>query len=245
MRTISRLSTAFLLMDLHTRDPVTDATILVDGKRCPCVRKNDGHVLFLNLPPTGHTYTISAPGYCTQELSLPVVPENEPEIILMNHTPDWPGIARVPHYRFRFKKGGKPLRESVRVTLLNPTGSLRAVANVPKKSRFLPLGGTHSNGLLYQPYHPKGMRTDVLFVAYDGAAEQYELQQPMNSQLKQGTLLQPVWNLIPDCNGTAILPYMGLFFQGEEPELQFEYGGKTTRRTTKLPVPEIILEIGF
>ena len=166
MRTLSRVSAAFLLLDGRDKTPVLGATILVDGVRQKTVSKGDGHYVFINLPPTEHEYEISALNYHPVRRVLDASPELLPEIVPMQYAPDSPRLRSIPHYRVRFCRGGRPLDgETVTVTLQTPVGSLRVIEKAEKGAWHLTLGGGYAPAVLYQTFEagPAGeLMTTVL-----------------------------------------------------------------------------------
>lgn len=246
MRTISRISAAFLPLDGRSKLPVADAAILVDGERLGGTRKGDGHYVFTNLPPREHVYEISAPGYRTVRRSLPAKPELLPEIVLMQYAADYPRLSGITHFRLCCTQQGKPLQDAaVRVELRTAPGSLRAVENAAKGERALTLGGGYLPGMLCQPYRVDGQKEDILFTGYDRAAQAYVLREALPAAIKKGALLHPVWELETDRSGTAILPFVGLFMQAEELEFMFQWSGKNVKLATAAPNPILTVKLDF
>ena len=54
MRTISRISAAFQVLDSYSKGPVLGASVLVDGRRVRYVAKGDGTYVFTDLPLVPH-----------------------------------------------------------------------------------------------------------------------------------------------------------------------------------------------
>lgn len=235
MRTISRISAAFQLLDSYSKRPVAGATILVDGGRVRYVAKGDGTYVFADLPPIPHTYEISAASYCTTRVTLPVVPPHLPEVVLLQHAPGAPNLGQIACFRLRFLEEGRPLGNTlVRTTLLTPVGGLRLVEEARQGDSTLALAGNYALGMLYQKYRPQNAPGEMLLLTgYDQAAGRYELQDPLTVPLEQGTLLRPVWELQTDRDGAAILPAIGLFLRREEAEFAFTYDGIERRLVTE------------
>ena len=84
-----------------------------------------------------------------------------------------------------------------------------------------------------------------MIAGYDREAGQVILQEPLAAPLGEGTLLQPVWELETDRDGTAILPAIGLFLQREEVELSFTWEGHRSGLTTAPPSPAVSAVIEF
>ena len=247
MRTISRISAAFQVLDSYSKGAVTGASILVDGGRARYVAKGDGTYVFSDLPPVPHTYEISAPGYCTARMALPVVPLHFPEVVLLQYAPGTPLLGRINSFRLRFLWGERPLAGAqVRATLRTPVGSLRLVTAARAGERTLSLAGNYALGMLYQKCCPADEPGETLLLTgYDKAGGWYELQNPLASDLDEGTLLRPVWDLTTDRDGVAILPAIGLFLQREEVTFSFTQNGREQWLVTAPPSPSRSVTVTF
>lgn len=247
MRTIRRISAAFRLLDSYSKGPVLGAAILVDGRRMPYVAKGDGTYVFSDLPPMPHAYEISAPGYRTVRRSLPAVPPYFPEVVLMPYAPGTPALERISCFRLRFLRGERPLAEKkIRATLMTAVGALRLVEPGEKGGRALALAGGYAQGLLYQHYCARERPASDLFITdYDQGTGQFLLQSPLETPLKKGGLLRPVWELETDWDGAAVLPAIGLFLQREEVELSFTLEGQEQRLLTAPPSPSLRAVVEF
>ena len=246
MRTISRISAAFQLIDSYGKGAVTGASILVDGSRVRYVAKGDGTYVFSDLPPTAHDYRITAPGYRPVHRRLPVVPNHLPEVVLMQYEPGAPALGRISYFHLRFLERGTPLGNAeIRVTQTTPVGALRVVERAEKGSWTVSLAGGYAAGMLYQHCSPRQEAFDLLITGYDQAAGQFTLQEPLTAPLGAGTLLRPVWKLETDRDGTAILPAIGLFLQREEVELSFSWDGREQTLVTAPPSPSSRATVEF
>ncbi len=246
MRTISRISAAFQLIDSYGKGAVTGAAILVDGSRVRYVAKGDGTYVFSDLPPTAHDYRITAPGYRPAHRRLPVVPNHLPEVVLMQYEPGAPALGRISYFHLRFLERGAPLGNAeIRVTQTTPVGALRVVERAEKGSWTVSLAGGYAAGMLYQHCSPRQEAFDLLITGYDQAAGQFTLQEPLTAPLGAGTLLRPVWNLETDRDGAAILPAIGLFLQREEVELSFSWDGREQTLVTAPPSPSSRATVEF
>ena len=245
MRTLSRVSAAFLLLDGRDKTPVLGATILVDGVRQKTVSKGDGHYVFINLPPTEHEYEISALNYHPVRRVLDASPELLPEIVPMQYAPDSPRLRSIPHYRVRFCRGGRPLDgETVTVTLQTLVGSLRVIEKAEKGAWHLSLGGGYAPAVLYQTFEA-GPAGELMTTVFDRAAGTYELRRPLDCALREGTLLHPRWQLETDRNGVAVLPFIGFFMQRDELELLFAWQDKKVSVTAAPPGGTCLMNIDF
>ena len=247
MRTISRISAACQVLDSYSKGPVLGASVLVDGRRVRYVAKGDGTYVFTDLPLVPHVYEISAHGYCTVRITLPAAPIHFPEVVLLQHAPGGAFLGKIAYFRLRFSEGERPLGDAcVRAVLRTNVGSLRLVAPAGAGERTLSLAGGYALGMLYQKCCPQSAPEEtVLLTGYDKAAGQYELQDPLTADLPQGTLLRPVWDLITDRDGVAILPAIGLFLQREEVEFTFSWKGKEQQLMTAPPSPSLSAAVTF
>ena len=235
MRTIIQLSAAFLVLDSRDKSPIREASILVDGVKRRCIRKGDGHFIFVDLPEGEHRFEIASPGFCT--VRRLVQPGTGPlvEVVPMQYAPDSLRLGRISHYRFRFQKGGVPLANGrVEITLLTGCGALRVVDGAKKGQQTLALSGGYAPVMLYQDYDAGGAGTVTLtgYNRYDGCCE---LREPLKKALAAGAALCPRWTLETDREGAAVLPGIGLFMQREELEFSFEAQGAQKKLT--LPPP--------
>ncbi len=234
MRTISRVSAAFLLLDGRDKSPILGASILVDGVRRKMVAKGDGHYVFSNLEPTAHVYDISASGYHPARRTLGADPEALPEIIPMQYAPDSLKLRSIPHYRLQFCSGGRPLADTeICLELQTPVGALRLVEPARKGEYRLTLGGGYAAAFLYQPL--KAGKAEIMATGFDRAEGCYELQRALDADLPEGTLLRPFWRLSTDGRGTAILPLLGALMQRDELEFGFAWGGNTAALRAAVP----------
>lgn len=232
MRTIKRLSAAFLVLDGRDKSPVRQADVLVDGQRFPTVRKGDGYLALPDLTGGEHTFTISAPGYRTACRTFQHVRVTEAETVVLQHDPVSIRRRGWDHFHFRFlDKERLPLADrTVRVTLAAPCGALRVVKGTKKGQEDLFLGGGYAPVLLYQDYDG-GKAGTVRLTGFDHESGAYLLSEPLAAALSAGTALTPFWDLETDREGVAVLPRISLFMPWEELEFSFtaEEGGTQTQ----------------
>lgn len=108
MRIIHRASMVFLLKDVYSRTPVTNAVILCNGKQNPYTRKDSGHYVFSNLSPGKYDIYINCTGY--NDLNLTVdLKENQTQIMDLNlsYAPNNLNISRVTRFNITCKKDGE------------------------------------------------------------------------------------------------------------------------------------------
>lgn len=232
MRTVIQISAAFLVLDGCDKRPIREVSILVGGVRQHCIRKGDGHFVFIDLSETEQIFEIAAPGFRTARRTVRPGAGPLPEVVVMQYAPDSLRLAGVSHYRFRFTKGGVPLADSqVQVTLRTGCGALRVVESAQKGQQTLTLSGGYAPMILYQDYEA-GAAGTVTLIGYDPGSGYHELREPLGKALATGAVLSPCWTLETDREGMAILPSVGLFMQREELEFSFEAKGVQRQKLT-------------
>ena len=241
MRSVKRVSAAFLLLDGRTGAPVTAVTALADGSGAGCVRKGDGHIVFVDLPPGPHTFELAAPGYRPVRRTIPARTGLLPEVVILQYDADSPGLSRVPHFRLRCTSGGIPVPERrIRVELTTDTGGLRVIEKAAAGDGSILLS-SFQPGLLYRPFSaPTG--EELLITGRDGAGERCLLRRPLEKELGPGAVLRPVWELETDRNGTAILPYVGALMPAGPLSFAVSLGDARAELYTQMPRAETVLK---
>ena len=154
MRIIHRASMVFLLKDVYSRTPVTNAVILCNGKQNPYTRKDCGHYVFSNLSPGKYDIYINCTGY--NDLNLTVdLKENQTQIMDLNlsYAPNNLNISRVTRFKITCKKDGELLKNSpVKLILLNELADIKVTEESATDSDLLKLNVNFTPELLDQNY---------------------------------------------------------------------------------------------
>lgn len=238
MRTISRVSAAFLVLDGRDKSPLRQAAVLVDGQRRAVLSKGDGCFVVLNLPEGEHRFEVTAPGYQTVCRTADFTGAGTAETVILQHDPESIRRRGLDHFRFRFLgQGEAPLtHRTVRVILSTPCGSLRVVDGAKAGQSQLALSGRYVPAMLCQDCDA-GKAGTVTLTGFDRESGCYMLRKPLERALPSGEALRPFWTLETDRDAVAVLPRIGLFMPWEELEFSFAAEGEKERKLTLPPVP--------
>lgn len=149
MRIMYSASFVIMLVDVLTKQPVTDAVILCNGKQNPYVTKDDGYYVFCNLYPGNYNIYIAATGYVNKEFSTNIgFGESKKFILELSFKSKNPALFNVPRIEFLIKNGDLPLKNTeVKITLktevktmkliqqINP-GDQEILLNIPENAAF-------------------------------------------------------------------------------------------------------------
>ena len=149
MRIMYSASFVIMLVDVLTKQPVTDAVILCNGKQNPYVTKDDGYYVFCNLYPGSYNIYIAATGYVNKEFSTNIgFGESKKFILELSFKSKNPALFNVPRMEFLIKKDDLPLKNTeVKITLktevktmkliqqINP-GDQEILLNIPENAAF-------------------------------------------------------------------------------------------------------------
>ena len=149
MRIMYNASFVIMLVDVLTKQPVTDAVILCNGKQNPYVTKDDGYYVFCNLYPGSYNIYIAATGYVNKEFSTNIgFGESKKFILELSFKSKNPALFNVPRIEFLIKNGDLPLKNTeVKITLktevktmkliqqINP-GDQEILLNIPENAAF-------------------------------------------------------------------------------------------------------------
>ena len=238
MRTISRISAAFLVLDGRDKSPLRQAAVLVDGQRRAVLSKGDGCFVVLNLPEGEHRFEVTAPGYQTVCRTADFTGAGTAEAVVLRHDPESIRRKKLDHFRFRFLGQEEALltHRTVRVTLSTPCGSLRVVDGAKAGQSQLALSGRYVPAMLYQDCDA-GKAGTVTLTGFDRESGCYMLRKPLERALPAGGALRPFWTLETGRDAVAVLPRIGLFMPWEELEFSFAAEGEKERKLTLSPVP--------
>ncbi len=231
MRTLTRVSAAFLLLDVCDKQPLMGASILVDGERKPFISKGDGHYVFINLEPISHEYEISAPGFRPVKRNIPFPPGVLPFVLALHYDNGGEKIKSMPYFKFVLRAKGKLLKNTrFSLTMESSVPSLRVIENAEKGASFLKISSSFQRSMLYQEYICSKDGRELMIMGYNWESGMYELQKPLEEAVQQGSLLKPRWNLETDEAGVVVLPVIGSFIQKEE----IEFSARLDKKEQKI-----------
>lgn len=225
MRVIHRASLVFLLKDIYSKSPITNAEILCNGKQNPYTRKKDGYYVFSNLYPQEYTIDISCSGYVPMEFKVNLR-ENETQVIpiTMPYSVDNEGMRKIAHFNINIIHNKKPLvyKDAV-LTLTNELDFMKLIEPTEKDSDTLKLNIEELvPGIMGQTYIYKTDQTETEFTisGFDSEKKCYILEDYAENQLPVGGKFYAVWHLKTDNQGRITMPYMSQFMKGETADFE-------------------------
>lgn len=225
MRVIHRASLVFLLRDIYSKSPITNAEILCDGKQNPYTRKKDGHYVFSNLYPQEYTINISCSGYVPLEFKVNLR-ENETQVIpiTMPYSVDNEAMRKITHFSIDIIHRKKPvaLKDAV-LTLANELDFMKLVEPTAANTDTLKLNIEELiPGLMGQTYVYKTQETETEFTieSFDQEKKCYILRDYAENELPVGGKFYAVWHVKTDGRGRITMPYMSQFMKGEKVDFE-------------------------
>ena len=238
MRVIHKASLAFLLKDIYSKMPVSNAVILCNGKQNPYTHKKSGHYVFSNLYPGEYEISISCKGY--NSLNFPVtLRENETKEIVsdLSYSVDNQDMMRITRIEAECRHGKKLLKNAgVRLRLKNELSFLKLIEPTPQGSDVLKLNVEMITGLLGQNYvyeFKKQMR-EIFFWGYDQEKKAYISRDFQEAELEPGGKFYVFWDVKTDSKGRLIMPIMPQFMK--ESVLKFELTSGEIRSNIEIDI---------
>lgn len=225
MRQIYKASLVFLLKDVYSKYPVTDAVILCNGKQNPYTRKSDGYYVFSNLYPGKYDVDISCKGYTKVNISIDLR-ENETKVMSldMSYTPDNKALTHLTRFIITLTHLKKVLSDTdVLIKLKNKASFLKLTEPVEAGSQEIKLNMEELvSGIIGQKYIYKlnKQEHEIYILGFDNEKKVYTLREPVTEKLEPGGQFYPIWNLKTGNNGMLIMPMIDQFMK--EDELTFE-----------------------
>ena len=238
MRVIHKASLAFLLKDIYSKMPVSNAVILCNGKQNPYTHKKSGHYVFSNLYPGEYEISISCKGY--NSLNFPVVlRENETKEIVsdLSYSVDNQDMMRTTRIEAVCRHGKKILKNSgVRLKLKNELSFLKLIEPTEQNSDVLKLSVDMITGLLGQNYiyELKKENREIFFWSYDQEKKAYISRDFQATKLEPGGKFYVVWDVKTDSKGRLIMPIMPQFMK--ESVLKFELTSGEVRSNIEINI---------
>lgn len=236
---IHRASLVFLLKDIYSQGPVTNAVILCNGKQNPYTRKNDGHYVFSNLYPGEYVINITCSGYVPLELKVNLR-ENETQVIplTMPYTVDNPAMRKITHFIIDIVHRKKAVAEQdIKLKLLNELDFMKLIENAAAQTDALKLNIEEMiPGLLGQTYmySVNDKEYEFTITGFDSEKKTYILRDYLQEELPSGGTFYCVWNLKTDSSGRVTMPYMSQFMKSSEVKFECFAGG--SKGKTKVDV---------
>ena len=172
MRVIHRASFVFLLRDIYSKAPITNAEILCDGKQNPYTRKKEGYYVFSNLYPQEYTINISCSGYIPLEFKVNLR-ENETQVIpvTMSYSVDNEAMQKITHFNISVIHNKKPVvNKEAYLKLRNELDFMKLIEPTPAGSDTLKLNIEELiPGIIGQTYvyKTKSIETEFTIDSFD------------------------------------------------------------------------------
>lgn len=225
MRVIHKASLVFLLKDIYSKMPVSNAVILCNGKQNPYTHKKSGHYVFSNLYPGEYQISISCKGY--NNINFPVtLRENETKEIVsdLSYSVDNQEMMRTTRIEADCRHGKKKILKNtgIRLRLKNELSFMKLIEPTEQGSDVLKLNIEMITGLLGQNYvyEFEGAMREIFFWSYDQEKKAYVLRDSQETKLEPGGKFYVIWDVKTDSKGRFIMPIMPQFMK--ESILKFE-----------------------
>jgi len=220
MRVIYRASLVFLLKDVYSKHPVTNAVILCNGKQNPYTRKASGHYVFSNLYPGKYEISIVCKGYNSLNFSVELKENETKEIIYdLSYTPDNQNIMNLTRFELTCTRNKEVLSEMpIILKLTNELEFLKMLEPIKAESDELKTNLEMVPDLLGQKYiyEVADKSYEFFFWSYDNEKKCYILKDLVSEQIEPEGKFFAVWELRTDKKGRAIMPLMTQFMKGDK-----------------------------
>ena len=238
MRLIYEASLVFLLTDIYTKQPITNAVILCNGKQNPYTRKNSGHYVFSNLYPGEYEISIMCKGYTDINMTV-TLRENETQIVVMQlpYTVDNPLLSNLTRFEITVMQDKEPLKHTeVLLKLKNELAFLKLIEPIESGVEDIMLNAGMTSGLLNQKYIYKIKRKEhELFLwGYDQDKKCYILKDPIEEKVDVDGKFMPFWKVKTDGRGRVVFPFLSQFMKDDI--VQFELKTEDAKANVKANV---------
>lgn len=220
MRIIHKASLVFLLKDVYSKNPITNAVILCNGKQNPYTRKSDGHYVFSNLYPGNYDIEISCKGYAGINFSVNLK-ENETQILNFNmsYTADNSALTYITRFDMNITHlKQKLISSNITLKLKNEASFLKMIEPAEQGSSEIKLNlDDMVNGIMGQQYlyTVNKKNYELCILGYDKEKKCYTLEEPLAEKLEPEGKFYPVWHLKTDSAGRLIMPIIDQFMKDD------------------------------
>ncbi len=238
MRLIYEAALVFLLTDIYTKMPITNAVILCNGKQNPYTRKSSGHYVFSNLNPGEYEISIMCKGYTDINMTV-TLRENETQIVVtqLPYTVDNPLLSNLTRFEITVMQGKEALKNTeVLLKLKNELTFLKLIEPIEAGSEDVMLNAGMTSGLLNQKYLYKIKRKEhELFLwGYDRDKKCYILKESVEERIDVGGKFMPFWKVKTDGRGRVVFPFLSQFMKDDV--IEFELKTEDSKSSVKADV---------
>ena len=154
MRIMYNASFVIMLVDILTKQPITDAVIFCNGKQNPYVTKDEGYYVFCNLYPGNYDIYIAATGYVSKEFSTDIkFGETKKFILELSFESRSPKIFNIPRLEFSITKNKLPLKYTeINIILKTEIKSMKLIQQINPGDEEILLNIPENNIFILQKY---------------------------------------------------------------------------------------------
>lgn len=224
MRVIHRAALVFMLKDIYSKMPITNAVILCNGKQNPYTRKKDGYYVFSNLYPMDYEISISAKGYIDLNFNV-TLRENETQVhnYDMSYSVDNESLTHLTKFEITVSHKKERLKDTeVKLVLKNEAKFMKVIEAAQAGTDELKLNLDMMPSLIGQNYiyEFKKQKNEFFIWGYDNEKKVYTLKNPLENDIEPGGKVYPFWNLKTDSLGRITMPIISQFMT--ESNVDFE-----------------------
>ena len=224
MRVIHRAALVFMLKDIYSKMPITNAVILCNGKQNPYTRKKDGYYVFSNLYPMDYEISISAKGYTDLNFNV-TLRENETQVhhYDMSYSVDNENLTHLTRFEITVSHKKERLKNTeIKLVLKNEAKFMKVIEAAQAGTDELKLNLDMTPSLIGQNYiyEFKKQKIEFSIWGYDNEKKVYTLKNPLENDVEPGGKIYPFWNLKTDSLGRITMPIISQFMT--ESKIDFE-----------------------
>lgn len=224
MRVIHRAALVFMLKDIYSKMPITNAVILCNGKQNPYTRKKDGYYVFSNLYPMDYEISISAKGYTDLNFNV-TLRENETQVhhYDMSYSVDNENLTHLIRFEITVSHKKERLKNTeIKLVLKNEAKFMKVIEAAQAGTDELKLNLDMTPSLIGQNYiyEFKKQKIEFSIWGYDNEKKVYTLKNPLENDVEPGGKIYPFWNLKTDSLGRITMPIISQFMT--ESKIDFE-----------------------
>ena len=154
MRIMYSASFVIMLVDILTKQPITDAVILCNGKQNPYVTKDEGYYVFCNLYPGNYDIYIAANGYVDKKFSTKIeFGESKKFILELSFESRNPKLLNIPRIEFCITKDKLALKQTeIVINLKTEIKSMKLIQQINPGDQEILLNIPENNIFTLQRY---------------------------------------------------------------------------------------------
>ena len=224
MRVIHKAALVFMLRDIYSKMPITNAVILCNGKQNPYTRKKEGYYVFSNLYPMEYEISISAKGYTDLNFNV-TLRENETQVFHydMPYSVDNESLTHLKRFEILVSHKKERLNnKEIKLVLKNEAKFMKVIEPAEAGTDELKLNLDMTPSLIGQNYiyEHKKQENEFSIWGYDNEKKVYTLKNPLENEIQPGGKIYPFWNLKTDSLGRITMPAITQFMTENEVKFQ-------------------------